>query len=61
MKPEARQKFLEEEREYDKQFRAVLLKDIPYFHHLFAKYHDPISLEIAKTLGEVVTRINKKI
>lgn len=57
MKHEARQKFLGEEREYDKQFRAVLLRDIPWFHKLFAKYKDPKWLGISQTLGTVIKKI----
>ena len=37
--------------QHDTEFRTVLLKDIPYFHKLYAKYHDPEWLEIAKRLG----------
>mgnify|MGYP001608248215 CR=1 FL=1 len=38
-------------KEEDNQFRMQLLKDIPYFHQLYAKYHDPKWLELAKTVG----------
>ena len=33
------------------EFKAQLLKDIPYFHKLYAKYHDPKALETARNLG----------
>ncbi len=36
----------------DNEFRMVMLKDIPYFHQLYAKYHDPQYLEIIKNLTE---------
>lgn len=51
MKPEARTKFIEERRLHDKQFYMQLLKDIPYFHKLYAKYHDEKWLALAKELG----------
>lgn len=35
-------------------FRAQLLKDIPYFHRLSIKYNDPKWLEIAQNLGIVL-------
>jgi len=58
MKPEARAKFLEEEKVYDALFRAQLLADIPYFHKLSVKYKDPKWLETAKTLGIVLKRLS---
>lgn len=60
MTPETKQKFLEEEKQYDRQFYATLLKDIPYFHRLYAKYHDPLALETAKNLGVAATKIKQK-
>jgi len=51
MKPEARTKFLEERKLSDNNFRMQLLKDIPYFHKLYAKYRDPEWLNLAKTIG----------
>lgn len=44
----------------DKHFRGILLRDIPYFHTLYAKYHDPKWLEIAKNLGVYLTKLNKR-
>lgn len=35
-------------------FRVELLKDISFFHQLYAKYHDPEWLEIAKNVGIAV-------
>lgn len=58
MKPEARAKFLAEEREYDLFFREQLLKDVPYFHELFAKYGDIKWLDIAKDVGTVLRRLS---
>lgn len=58
MKPEARAKFLEEQREYDKEFKAQLLRDIPYFHKLHVKYQDPKWLEIAENLGTALKRLS---
>ena len=60
MKPEARQKFLQEQKEYDNQFRAVLLRDIPYFHALYKKYHDPKALGTAQNLGKYLTTLKKR-
>jgi len=37
--------------ELEDDFRAQILKDIPYFHKLYAKYHDPNALETARNLG----------
>jgi hypothetical protein len=61
MKPEARAKFLEEEKQYDTEFRMKLLKDIPYFHHLYTKYNDPEWLSIAKNLGIAAADLKRKI
>ena len=60
MKPEARKKFLEEEMQFDNEFRAQLLKDIPYFHQLYAKYNDPKWLEIVKNLDTVLKNLKKR-
>lgn len=48
------------QRKADKEFAAQLLKDIPYFHQLYAKYHDQKWLEIAKNCGEVLSQLYKK-
>lgn len=58
MKPEAREKFLRETKEYDDLFKAQLLKDIPYFHKLSVKYQDPKWLGIARTLGIVLKNLS---
>lgn len=47
--------------EEDKAFYAQLLKDIPYFHRLYAKYHDADYLGISKTLGQVSATLKRKI
>lgn len=44
----------------DDIFRGVLLRDIPYFHKLFAKYKDPLALETAKNLGQYLTKLKKR-
>lgn len=36
--------------EENKTFYVQLLKDIPYFHKLYAKYHNPDTLETIKNL-----------
>lgn len=51
MNQEALQKLRDSEVEYGKVFHAQLMRDIPYFHKLYAKYHNPVSLEIARDLG----------
>lgn len=61
MNPEARQKFREEQRKYDEDFHAVLMKDIPYFHELYAKYHDEEWLAIAKNLGIAADNIKNNL
>jgi len=45
----------------DVLFRAQLLKDIPYFHELYAKYHDEEWLNIAKNLGIAAANLKRKI
>lgn len=45
----------------DKRFYMQLLKDIPYFHELYAKYKKPESLKIAQDLGIAAANIKKKI
>ncbi len=47
--------------EEDRDFMAVLVKDIAYFHSLFAKDKDRRWLEIAKTLGGVVDQIGTRL
>jgi len=61
MNPEAHAKFLKEERQYDQEFRAILLKDIPYFHELYAKYHDQKALETAQDLGIYLKKLSKRL
>jgi hypothetical protein len=58
MKPEAHDKFLKEEQEYDKLFKEQLLADIPYFHRLHVKYQDTKWLEIAKDLGKALKSLS---
>lgn len=48
-------------KEEDQKFMATLLKDIPYFHKLYAKYKDPISLEIVKDLDIASVNLKNKI
>ena len=48
-------------RQEDMVFRAKLLRDIPYFHKIYAKYKTPISLEIATNLGKMVEGLNRRI
>lgn len=57
MTSEAHQKFLEEKKRDDDAFKEVLLHDIPYFHKRYAKTKDPQNLEIAKNLGEYLTKL----
>ncbi len=45
--------------EYDEQFRMQLLKDIPYFHALYAKYNDPQYLEIVRNLAKKLTSLKE--
>lgn len=47
-------------KEYDDQFKAVLLADIPYFHALYAKYNDPLALETARNLGVYLAKLKKR-
>lgn len=39
------------DKEEDAAFRVELLGDTAYFHKLYAKYHDPMWLELAKQIG----------
>ena len=48
-------------KEDDDAFRGVLLRDIPYFHALYAKYHDPKALETAKNLGIYLAKLKKRV
>lgn len=56
MTPDGLNKFHAERAEDDKIFGKQVAKDIAYFHHLYAKDHDPEWLEIAKTLGKVLAK-----
>jgi hypothetical protein len=47
--------------EEHRDFRAVLLKDIPYFHQLYAKYQDPKWLQHARETGELIESITRRI
>ncbi len=48
-------------KEEDKEFRAVLLRDVPYFHKLYSKYKDPQYLEIVRNLGITLKKLNHRI
>ena len=48
----------EDTKKYDDDFKASLLKDIPYFHMLYAKYHDQKWLELAQTVGTVAKKLS---
>lgn len=45
----------------DTEFRMILLKDIPYFHELYAKYHDEEWLRIAKNLGIAAADLKRRL
>lgn len=45
----------------DKDFRLVLLKDIPYFHYLYSKEKDQRWLDIAQTLGVAASNLKKRL
>jgi hypothetical protein len=48
-------------KEEDHDFLMQLLKDIPYFHQLYVKYHDPKWLELAKLVGANAADLQMKI
>lgn len=45
----------------DERFKAQLLRDIPYFHQLYAKYKDEKYLETAKNLGIAAMGIKRRL
>lgn len=43
--------------EEDAAFKAQLLKDLPYFHRLYALYGDEQFLQIAQGLSKVIKKL----
>lgn len=46
------------QKEWDAGFKSALLKDIPYFHMLYAKYGNPQFLRLARDAGDYAAKIN---
>lgn len=44
----------------DNEFRKVILRDIPYFHRLHAKYGNPQFLEIVRNLEETYANLKNR-
>lgn len=45
---------------HEESFKAQILKDIPYYHKLYAKHSDPIYLEIIKNLDRYLSELSTK-
>lgn len=45
-------------KEENEAMRQQFIKDIPFYHHLYAKYKDPKWLEGARQLGELLRKFS---